>query len=367
MQINADVLAFNIAVFISTLFLLEFGADKFIDHTAIVARRTGISQTLIGLVTAGGEWEELAVVVASLAQGRPALAIGNTIGSTISNILGAFSLGLIFQDTNKDIQFDNSSRIYSALLLIVTTFATPVLYFSRKTIWLVCGSILLTSFVIYVGSVGWAISRGRLTAPEDPESDDDADNSVEIESAHRAQDVLSQEDAKSGGHSTKDSTSTSLKYHIFYLFIGLLAITLAGYILSHAATTIVDEFHISSVLFGVTILAISTTLPEKFIAVMSGRRGHMGILVATTAGSNIFLLTLCCGIVMVSGSSGKFNGDNVSIPELAVMWGSTLAFTLTVWFGPGRFSRWIGVAMLLSYITFIVLDFTVIHSVVRDT
>jgi len=250
----------------------------------------------------------------------------------------------------------------------VATFVAPVLYFSRKTIWLVCGSILLASFVIYVGSVGWAISRGRLTAPEDSESDDDADNSnVEGELAHRTQDVLSQQDAKSSRHSTKDSASTSLKYHIFYLFLGLLAIGLAGYILSHAATTIVDEFHISSALFGVTILAISTTLPEKFIAVMSGRRGHMGILVATTAGSNIFLLTLCCGIVMVSGSSGMLNGDNVSIPELAVMWGSTLAFTLTVWFGPRRFSRWIGVAMLLSYITFIVLDFTVIHSVVRDT
>lgn len=220
---------------------------------------------------------------------------------------------------------------------------------------------MLASFVIYVGSVGWAISRGRLTAPEDSESDDDADNNgVESELAQRTQD-------KSSEHSTEDSTSISLKYHIFYLFLGLLAICLAGYILSHAATTIVNEFHISSVLFGVTILAISTTLPEKFIAVMSGRRGHMGILVATTAGSNIFFSTLCCGIVMVSGSSGKLNGGNVSIPELAVMWGSTLAFTMTIWFGPGRFGRWIGVAMLLSYITFIVLDFTVIHSVVRDT
>ncbi len=55
---NADVVAFNIAAFIASLFLLEFGADKFIDHTAIVARRTGISQTVIGLITAGGEWEE---------------------------------------------------------------------------------------------------------------------------------------------------------------------------------------------------------------------------------------------------------------------------------------------------------------------
>jgi len=56
---NADVVAFNIAAFITTLFLLEFGADKFIDHTAIVARRINVSQAVIGLLTAGAEWEEV--------------------------------------------------------------------------------------------------------------------------------------------------------------------------------------------------------------------------------------------------------------------------------------------------------------------
>ena len=56
---NVDVIAFNIAAFICGLFVLEFGADTFIDHTAIVARRTGISQSLIGLLTAGAEWEEV--------------------------------------------------------------------------------------------------------------------------------------------------------------------------------------------------------------------------------------------------------------------------------------------------------------------
>jgi Ca2+/Na+ antiporter len=58
-MVDADTVAYNIAVFIATLFLLEFGADKFIDHTTIVAHRTGISETIIGLVTAGAEWEEV--------------------------------------------------------------------------------------------------------------------------------------------------------------------------------------------------------------------------------------------------------------------------------------------------------------------
>lgn len=60
---DASIVAYNIATFIATLFLLEFGADKFIDHTAVIARRTGLSETIIGLVTAGGEWEEVSFLI----------------------------------------------------------------------------------------------------------------------------------------------------------------------------------------------------------------------------------------------------------------------------------------------------------------
>jgi Ca2+/Na+ antiporter len=306
------------------------------------------------------------------------LAVGNIVGSAISNILGAFSLGLLFHNKDKSIQFDQSSRIYSLVLLVLTTFVTPITYFSRRTIWLVCGSILIAFFVIYIGSVGWAISKGSLTAPEDSD-DESSDEESTIDVMERIPARTDEnKDVPNGsalvestGPANQDGSSPTpgasrrkrrtLRYHLFYLFLGFLAICLAGYVLSHAATSITDEFGISDVLFGVVILSIATTLPEKFVAVMSGHRGHAGILVANTAGSNIFLLSLCFGIVMLD-TSGRLERGNVNIPELGVLWGSTLAFTATVWFG-GRFCRLIGVGMLVAYIAFIVLEFTVIHGV----
>lgn len=54
-----DALCFNIATFIAGVFVLDYGADKFIDHTVIVGRRLGISHTVIALLTAGAEWEEV--------------------------------------------------------------------------------------------------------------------------------------------------------------------------------------------------------------------------------------------------------------------------------------------------------------------
>jgi hypothetical protein len=255
---------------------------------------------------------------------------------------------------------------------------------------------LIASFAIYLASVGWAIRRGTLTAPEnsdsgdsDNSSDSSEDESISGDRTNNVFTVRGHDDAENDRQDFTeppdlvcdeqtpflDSRSSAtqppprpgrrrthtLRYHVSYLLLGFLAICLAGYVLSHAATTIVDEFNLSDVLFGVVILAIATTLPEKFIAVMSGQRGSAGVLVANTAGSNIFLLTLCSGIVMLD-TNESFESENISVFELGLLWGSTIAFTSTVWFGT-RFGRLIGLAMIVSYITFIVLEIAVIHGV----
>lgn len=58
-MVDYDNVFFNIAAFIGGLFVLEFGADKFIENTAKVAARLRISPVLIALLTSGAEWEEV--------------------------------------------------------------------------------------------------------------------------------------------------------------------------------------------------------------------------------------------------------------------------------------------------------------------
>lgn len=304
------------------------------------------------------------MVISALAQGRPSLAVGNIVGAAISNILGAFSLGLLFRQTQTPAEFDRSSRIYSALLLVVTTFVAPITYFQHRDTWFAFGVLLIAAFVLYLISIGWAISRGTLSAPED--SDDDTSDESDAESVSHGPHESRETDAlirPTGSPSPRSSQPRarrhSLRYHVSYLIFGFLAICLSGYVLSQAATNIIDASGASEVLFGVVILAIATTLPEKFVAVLSGHRGRVGILTANTVGSNIFLLSLCMGIIFVD-TSGDFNSGSVNLFELAVLWGSTLIFTLTVWIG-GRFDRWVGALMLVAYVAFIVLEVTVIH------
>ena len=339
--------------------------------------------------------------------------MGNIVGSTISNILGAFSLGLIFHRQGEETLFDKSSKVYSLLLLLLTIFVAGLAGFGHKDMWRKVGGVVIAIFVIYVASIAWTISKGHITAPELSDSDSSDDESEQdlreasndvIESANtptRSQasgttqrvgndDISCPGDANADLHpgttiqirnheTTTDSSEVhrdhpsppsspsdrgrnpnhSLLYHISYLTGGFLALALSSYVLSHAASTLVDEFGISDVLFGIVILSIATTIPEKFVAVLSGVRGQAGIMVANTVGSNIFLLSLCMGILWVS-TGGEFDQGSVNATELGVMLGSTVVMALTVWFG-ARWIRWIGSLMFLGYIVFMVLEFTVIR------
>ena len=170
---DLHVTFFNIGAFICAVFVLHYGADLFVDHTVIVARRLGLNQTLIALLTAGAEWEELAVVIAALAQHKPSLALGNVIGSCISNILGAFSLGLLFRPFS---EFDQSARVYSLVQLAITAaVVTSLATAGPAKMGKIGGSILVSSFVIYILSVAWSIYRGIVKLPE---GDDDEESSV---------------------------------------------------------------------------------------------------------------------------------------------------------------------------------------------
>ena len=357
----------------------------------------------------------MAVVVVSLARNRSSLAAGNIVGSAISNILGAFSLGLLFQRKDEPVFFDRTSRIYSALLLLLTTLVAGLTGLGDRINWKIAGGFVIIVFVLYVSAISWSIYRGYVSAPELSDSDSDSDEEDTdpgdiphpthtereplLNARHQASKSIAKEalnGSVDGSHklgaerrpsigpgttvstssastrsrrlsaSASDSGSVStrnyrhsLLYHIAMIAVGILAIILSAYVLSYASTTVVDQFGISDVLVGVVILSIATTIPEKFIAVVSGHRGQVGILVASTVGSNIFLLSLCIGVLWIA-TDGIYNNGFVKPVEIWVMLGSTLAMTLTVWFG-AKFSRPIGAAMLIAYVVFIISEFAFIH------
>ncbi|KAJ5823616.1 hypothetical protein N7447_005956 [Penicillium robsamsonii] len=352
-----DSLFFNTSAFIAGVFVLDYGADKFIDHTVIVGQRLGISPTLIALLTAGAEYEELAVIVAAISQGRTPLALGNVMGSTISNILGAFSLGLLCHPGGSP--FDSSAKVYSAILFFVTTLFVVLAYFQQLN--RVTGGLLIALFALYIISIGYAIYRGISEPPQlsDSESDDESTNVCDEQTPqHSVRPSISEASPLLGDTNTSREMTKlprPLYYHVLQLIFGLLALSLSGYILAHSSGTIADSFHLSGTVFGLTVISFATTLPEKLIAMLSGFRGQGGIIVATTAGSNIFLLTLCVGIVAVAGRLLD-QSDTFVLFDLVTVWVSSLCLLVVVFLGPHRIA---GLVLLAAYVAFLVMEFTV--------
>lgn len=304
---------------------------------------------------------KLAVVVAAIAQHRSPMALGNIMGSTVSNILGAFSLGLILQPGNTT--FDRSAKMYSILQFLVTTLFALLAHFHLLN--KISGAILIAVFAIYLISIGVAIYRGIAEAPalSDSESDDDSDSDEEPAPRQRARspDLETSPLLRDANSSPQNATLankkrvTPLYHHILQLILGLIALSLSGYLLAGSAGAIADLLGLSGTVLGLTIIAFATTLPEKFISILSGSRGQGGIVVATTAGSNIFLLTLCVGIVGVAGYPVD-QPDQAIWFDLLMVWLSSLAFLAIIFLGPNRLS---GIALLAGYVAFLALEFTV--------
>lgn len=312
---------------------------------------------------------KLAVVVAAIAQHRSPMALGNVMGSTVSNILGAFSLGLICQPSA--LPFDGSAKMYALLQFIVTTLFVILAYFHLLN--KVTGGILIAIFAIYIISIGLAIYRGVAEAPALSDSDSDSDSECDEEPASddeptrdpraRLPDLETSPLLRDTNASQQSAITPSNKKrrplplyrHVIQLIVGLLALSLAGYLLARSAGVIADILDLSGTVFGLTIIAFATTLPEKFISVMSGSRGQGGIVVATTAGSNIFLLTLCVGVVAVAGVPLN-QPDQAVWFDLLMVWLSSLAFLAVLFLRPSRLA---GIALLVGYVAFLVLEFTV--------
>ena len=110
-------LVLALAAVLGGLVLLEAGADRLTDAIVALAHRLRAPEHVVGLLTAGGEWEELIVVIVAIVAGHPALAVGNVIGSCLANLIGSMPLGFLGA---RPLVPDHSARIYALVMLGVT-------------------------------------------------------------------------------------------------------------------------------------------------------------------------------------------------------------------------------------------------------
>ena len=88
-DVQSRKLWISILMVIIGLSVLVFGGDLFVDSACRIAQKAGLSEKFIAItILAGGtSFPELVTCVVAAAKKKGALALGNIIGSNISNIL----------------------------------------------------------------------------------------------------------------------------------------------------------------------------------------------------------------------------------------------------------------------------------------
>ena len=137
------------AMIVGGLAGLIFGGEMFLRSATEIARRLGISESVIAitLVAGGTSLPELASSVVSLVKGKSDMALGNVIGSNIANILLILGLSATIRPlTPGGITIvDFGMVVLSSLLLFITAFT-----FRRRSVDRWEGALFLAIYVAYL-------------------------------------------------------------------------------------------------------------------------------------------------------------------------------------------------------------------------
>lgn len=129
---------------------LIFGGEMFLNNATALARRMGISESVIAitLVAGGTSLPELASSVVSLLKGKSDMALGNVIGSNIANILLILGLSATINPLTMGgiTMVDLLVVLLSSVLLFLAAFT-----FRRQAVDRWEGALFLVIYALYIG------------------------------------------------------------------------------------------------------------------------------------------------------------------------------------------------------------------------
>lgn len=318
--------------------LLERGAEWFTEHTEKLALSTGLSLTLVGLLTAGIEWEELVVVALAAFGGQTDLAVGDVIGSCIANLTASFALGPLF----RPLAIGRDDRRFALALLVLTGLA--VLFLQKGQLGRFDGLLLLLGFALYLAFLVGLTVRGLLKVhferenDDDDDDDDDDDHDSPQSSTFRTQ------------LSEPATPPTAFRLYALALF-GLGLIVVGAWLVVQSALFVAQQFGLSEFVIGVTVVAFGTTLPDKVISIAGAIKGQAGIVSANAIGSNI------CNLFAGLGLAALVQPLAVNLAvvgfDLLFLLGVTGLFALL--YLQRQVGRWSGGLLLGLYVVYIVI------------
>ena len=289
-------------------FLLDKGAEEMVRTAIQIAMKFNMPNSVIGatFIGFGTSAPELFASSGAALNGNLSLGIGNIIGSNIANSLVAISVLYLAlnRDFKKKLNLNNTSSIWMVFATIL--FVSFYLMLKEFPLFLGIGLLVLVIFVTY-----------KLVTEE----------------AVDQEDLLIEEKDYVGLRAVASLTAT--------IFGSTLVV--------NNAVNLAEYFNISSIIIGVTVVALGTSLPEVAGTIAAAKMKNPDIVFGNIFGSNLFNIALVGG-VSVSIAPGVIETD-VTAEMIIMLVASLIVILLSK--STVKKSYLIGLTALISYSVFI--------------
>ena len=299
------------------LALLLLGANYLVDSSVAIAKRAKISNFIIGLtiVGIGTGAPELFVSIQSALTGHGDIAMGNVVGSNITNlllILGVTAVICPFAIEKQTHRSDIPFGIFAAVLL--TMFVNDSWNPGIDGVLI----IIFSSYFIYTLFI-----KAKNPQEAKEEMDQDATSSLE-------------------------GKKPALLWVIAAVSLG--ALLCGGQLFLDSAINLARAWGMSEAVISITIVAVGTSLPELITSVLAACKNNPQLALGNILGSNVFNILMILGL---TASITPIHVEGINAIDFMVMIGATVAtFIVTYTFKKKKFDRAEGVIFLLCYIAY---------------
>lgn len=271
-------LLLDIITILLCIVALWYGALWVVDAATRIARRTGLSDLVIGLtiVALGTSAPELAVTIGSALNGQADISVGNIVGSNVFNlgfILGGVALIQAIATSRPLIHRDGAALLGASLIL---------LFFIRDLMLVRWEAAIL--FILLIAYIAFLFTRGADAVEEVPAGD-------------------------------------FTPWSIAKLILGIAAVIGGGHFLVEAASDVARLAGLSEWVIGVTIVAAGTSAPEMATSFTAALRGQHGLSAGNLIGSDIFNIL---GVLGIAGLIRPLQVDHHAIEGIIMMGGMIL-------------------------------------------
>lgn len=299
--------------------MLSWSADKFVYGASALAKNLGVSPMMIGLtiVAMGSSAPEIVVAATASLGGNIDTAVGNALGSNITNIALVLGISALIKPL-----LVSSTTLKRELPIMLVISLLAVYFIDDSFMSRVEGIVLITLFVLVIAGMAVLSFKVDKNDPLIAETETEVPSNVDT------------------------------SYAIFWVLIGLVLLPLSAHFLVNSAVEIARFFGISELVIGLTIIAIGTSLPELAASIAGVLKGEDDLALGNIIGSNIFNLL---AVLAMPGliAPGIIDANAASRDALVMLGVSILLFVFCFNLrGTRRINRWEGFAFVAIFISY---------------